>query len=137
MARTSKAKAAKPAKSNNRYSDEELAEFRTIINEKLAKSRSELSYLHEQIARKGSFSADSSESRFRGLEDGAGTLEREQLNQHAARQIKYISHLENALSRLENGTYGICRKTGKLISKERLRMVPHATLSIAAKKAQQ
>jgi len=120
-----------------RYSDEELKEFRDLILKKLVAAKQELDYLQDQISRRGSYNADENDSRFRSLEDGAGTLEREQLNQHAARQIRYIDHLEKALVRIKNGTYGICRETGKLIAKERLRMVPHATLSIEAKKAQQ
>ena len=120
-----------------RYSEEELQEFKQIIDKKLQAARQELDYLQDQISRKGNYNADENDGRFRSLEDGAGTLEREQLNQHAARQVRYIDHLEKALMRIKNGTYGICRETGKLIAKERLRMVPHATLSIEAKKAQQ
>lgn len=119
-----------------KYNKKELAEFRAIINRKLKRAKGELDYLQNQISRKGSFSADDSDSRFRGLDDGAGTLEREQLNIQAARQVKFIDNLEKALMRIENGTYGICRVTGQLISAERLRLVPHTTLSIAAKNSQ-
>ena len=112
-----------------RYGDAELQEFKELIEKKLEAARNELSYLQEQIK---DLSNDS-ESRVMGLEDGTGTLEKEYLNQMASRQIQYINHLENALVRIENKTYGICRVTGKLIKKERLRAVPHATLSIEAK----
>ena len=116
-----------------RYSDEELQEFRELILKKLENSRNELKYLQEQISRKNDLGSDDSDLGFKGLEDGTGTVEREYLNQMASRQIKYISDLERALIRIENKTYGICRETGRLISKERLRAVPHATLSIEAK----
>ena len=116
----------------SRYSDAELAEFRELITGKLETSRGELKYLQEQISRSSEM-GDDSDARFKGLEDGTSTSEREYLSQMASRQIQYIGHLEKALIRIENKTYGICRETGKLISKERLRAVPHATLSIEAK----
>ena len=116
----------------NRYSDAELAEFKELIAGKLETSRSELKYLQEQISRSSEM-GDDSDARFKGLEDGTSTSEREYLSQMASRQIQYIGHLEKAMIRIENKTYGICRETGKLISKERLRAVPHATLSIEAK----
>jgi RNA polymerase-binding transcription factor DksA len=122
-------------KEKSRYSDAELQEFKELITDKLENSRSELKYLQEQINRSGDM-GDDSDTRFSGLEDGSATMEREYLNQMASRQIQYIQHLEKALIRIENKTYGICRDTGKLISAERLRAVPHATLSIEAKKAQ-
>lgn len=112
-----------------RFSDAELQEFKELITGKLDAARSELAYLQEQI--KGQ--RDAPENRMNGLEDGTGTLEKEYLNQMASRQIQYINHLENALVRIENKVYGICRVTGKLIRKERLKAVPHATLSIEAK----
>jgi RNA polymerase-binding transcription factor DksA len=118
-----------------RYSDAELVEFKELISEKLENSRNELKYLQEQINRSGDI-GDDSDTKFSGLEDGSATMEREYLNQMASRQIQYIQHLEKALVRIENKTYGICRDTGKLISPERLRAVPHATLSIEAKNAQ-
>jgi RNA polymerase-binding transcription factor DksA len=118
-----------------RYSDAELQEFKELITEKLENSRNELKYLQEQINRSGDI-GDDSDTKFSGLEDGSATMEREYLNQMASRQIQYIQHLEKALVRIENKTYGICRDTGKLISPERLRAVPHATLSIEAKNAQ-
>ncbi|HMU69180.1 MAG TPA: TraR/DksA C4-type zinc finger protein [Chitinophagales bacterium] len=115
-----------------RYSDEELQEFKELITGKLEAARNELKYLQEQISRSSEM-GDDSDARFKGLEDGTSTSEREYLSQMASRQITYIGHLEKALIRIENKTYGICRETGKLISKERLRAVPHATLSIEAK----
>ena len=117
------------------YSDKELQEFKALITDRLESSRKELKYLHEQINRTADVGSDDS-SKFSGLEDGTGTSEKEYLSQMASRQITYIDHLEKALIRIANKTYGICRVTGKLISKERLRAVPHATLSIEAKKAQ-
>ena len=116
----------------NRYSDDELQEFRELISGKLEIARGELKYLQEQISRSSEM-GDDSDARFKGLEDGTSTSEREYLSQMASRQIQYIGHLEKAMIRIENKTYGICRETGKLISKERLRAVPHATLSIEAK----
>lgn len=126
---------AKEQKEKTRYNDEELKEFKDLINTKLEAARSELNYLQEQINRTGNI-GDDSDTKFTGLEDGSATVEREYLNQMASRQIQYIQHLEKALIRIENKTYGVCRETGKLISKERLRAVPHATLSIEAKQAQ-
>ena len=118
-----------------RYSDAELVEFKELISDKLAEARKELKYLQEQINRTSDV-GDDSDQKFTGLEDGSATVEREYLNQMASRQITYINHLDKALMRIENKTYGICRETGKLISKERLKAVPHATLSIEAKNAQ-
>ena len=120
----------------SRFSDKELQEFKKLIMDKLDSSRKELKYLHEQINRTAELGSDDSDSKFSGLEDGTGTSEKEYLSQMASRQITYIDHLEKALIRIANRTYGICRVTGKLISKERLMAVPHATLSIEAKKAQ-
>ncbi|MEZ5013935.1 MAG: TraR/DksA C4-type zinc finger protein [Chitinophagales bacterium] len=116
----------------SRYSDDELKEFEDLIVGKLEAARNELKYLQEQISRSSEI-GDDSDARFKGLEDGTSTSEREYLSQMASRQIQYIGHLEKALVRIKNKTYGICRETGKLISKERLRAVPHATLSIEAK----
>lgn len=112
-----------------RYSDEDLAEFREIIEKKLEATRKELAYYQDQIK----IFADDAESKMTGQESGAGTLEKEYLNQMAARQTQFIKNLENALIRIKNKTYGICRVTGKLIPKDRLRAVPHATLSIEGK----
>lgn len=115
-----------------RYSDAELAEFREIIMKKLDAAKKELTYLQGLITRKDE-SGDMDEGRYMTMEDGSVSMEREQLSQMASRQITFIDHLEKALMRIENKTYGICRVTGKLIDKARLRAVPHATLSIEAK----
>jgi RNA polymerase-binding transcription factor DksA len=115
-----------------RYSDAELVEFRDLINKKLDTAKKELSYLQGLITRKDE-SGDLDEGRYMTMEDGSMSMEREQLSQMASRQIQFIDHLEKALMRIENKTYGICRVTGKLIDKARLRAVPHATLSIEAK----
>ena len=116
-----------------RYSDAELVEFKELINKKLDAAKKELAYLQGLITRKDEMGGDESESRYMTMEDGSVSMEREQLAQMASRQITFIDHLEKALMRIENKTYGICRVTGKLIDKARLRAVPHATLSIEAK----
>ena len=118
-----------------RYSDEELQEFKDLIEKKLNSAKKELSYLQDQISNASDNGTDDTTTKFNGIEDGAAMMEKEYLTQMASRQIQFIKHLENALVRIENKTYGICRETGKLISKERLRAVPHATLSIEAKNA--
>ncbi len=115
-----------------RYSDADLAEFREIIQKKLDAAKKELAYLHGLITRKDE-GGDMDEARYMTMEDGSVSMEREQLSQMASRQITFIDHLEKAMMRIENKTYGICRVTGKLIDKARLRAVPHATLSIEAK----
>jgi len=115
-----------------RYSDSDLAEFREIINRKLDSAKKELSYLQGLITRKDE-GGDMEDARYMTMEDGSVSMEREQLSQMASRQITFIDHLEKALMRIENKTYGVCRVTGKLIDKARLRAVPHATLSIEAK----
>jgi len=116
-----------------RYSDSELMEFRELINKKLEDAKKELNYLQGLITRKDEMGGDETENRYMTMEDGSLSMEREQLSQMASRQITFIDHLEKALMRIENQTYGICRVTGKLIDKARLRAVPHATLSIEAK----
>lgn len=116
-----------------RYSDTELNEFRELIQRKLDAAKKELAYLQGLITRKDDMGGDESENRYMTMEDGSISMEREQLSQMASRQITYIDHLEKALIRIENKTYGICRVTGKLIDKARLRAVPHATLSLEAK----
>jgi len=113
-----------------RYSDSDLTEFRELIQRKLEAAKKELSYLQDEMG------GDESENRYMTMEDGSLSMEREQLSQMASRQITFIDHLEKALMRIENKTYGICRVTGKLIDKARLRAVPHATLSIEAKMGQ-
>lgn len=116
-----------------RYSDAELTEFKDLINRKLEDAKKELTYLQGLITRKDEMGGDETENRYMTMEDGSLSMEREQLSQMASRQITFIDHLEKALMRIENKTYGICRVTGKLIDKARLRAVPHATLSIEAK----
>ena len=114
-----------------RYSDEELKEFKELIEEKLEAAKRQLEYYLTQMADM----ADNPDIKIKSLDDGIGTLESERLNSMASRQRKHIQHLENALVRIQNKVYGVCRETGKLISKERLRAVPHATLSIEAKQS--
>ncbi|MEO9003319.1 MAG: TraR/DksA C4-type zinc finger protein [Ginsengibacter sp.] len=116
-----------------RYSDNELVEFRELITRKLETAKKELGYLQGLITRKDQMGGDESDNRYMTMEDGSLSMEREQLSQMASRQITFIDHLEKAMMRIENKTYGICRVTGKLIDKARLRAVPHATLSIEAK----
>ncbi|MFM7710894.1 MAG: TraR/DksA family transcriptional regulator [Ferruginibacter sp.] len=116
-----------------RYSDNELREFKDIIHRKLEAAKKELVYLQGLISRKDDMGGDDSENRYMTMEDGSLSMEREQLGQMASRQITFIDHLEKALMRIENKTYGVCRVTGKLIDKARLKAVPHATLSIEAK----
>ena len=117
----------------NRYSDTDLAEFREIIQRKLDSAKKELSYLQGLITRKDEMGGDNDDARYMTMEDGSMSMEREQLSQMASRQITFIDHLEKAVMRIENKTYGICRVTGQLIDKARLRAVPHATLSMDAK----
>ena len=116
-----------------RYSDNELVEFRELITRKLETAKKELGYLQGLITRKDQMGGDDADNRYMTMEDGSMSMEREQLSQMASRQITFIDHLEKAIMRIENKTYGICRVTGKLIDKARLRAVPHATLSIEAK----
>ncbi|MCU0374997.1 MAG: TraR/DksA C4-type zinc finger protein [Chitinophagaceae bacterium] len=116
-----------------RYSDSDLAEFRELIMRKLETAKKELAYLQGLITRKDDTGGDNEDGRYMTMEDGTLSMEREQLSQMASRQITFIDHLEKALIRIENKTYGICRETGKLIDKARLRAVPHATLSVEAK----
>ena len=134
-------KPAKPStqsEDKTRYSEEELKEFEVLINGKLDKAREEFRILKETLNRNNDAGTDAtSGGNTKVLEDGAETAEKENLSQLAARQLKYITNLENALIRIKNGTYGICSVTGKLISKERLIAVPHTTQSIEAKMMKQ
>ncbi|NNE30068.1 MAG: TraR/DksA family transcriptional regulator [Saprospiraceae bacterium] len=114
-----------------RYSDKELTEFEKLIDDKLAEAKKQLEFYMSQL----SDMASSEDSKVRGLDDGIGTAESERITSMAGRLKKHISHLENAKIRVQNKVYGICRVTNKLISKERLRAVPHATLSIEAKQS--
>lgn len=116
-----------------RYSDADLVEFKELIQRKHEAAKKELTYLQGLITRKDDQGGDGDDGRYMTMEDGSVSMEREQLSQMASRQITYIDHLEKALMRIENKTYGVCRVTGKLIDKARLRAVPHATLSIEAK----
>ena len=119
-----------------RYSDEELQEFKELILAKLEKASLEYDRLRDNLTNlEGNDIADTSPT-FKVLEEGAATLSKEEAGKLAQRQLKFIQHLQAALVRIENKTYGICRETGKLIAKERLRAVPHATLSIDAKNSQ-
>jgi RNA polymerase-binding transcription factor DksA len=119
-----------------RYSDAELEEFRQLINKKLEEARNDLEGLKGSLSHKDDHGTEDTSPSFKMMEDGSETLSREEVSQLAMRQEKFITHLENALTRINNKTYGVCRVTGKLIQKERLRAVPHATLSIEAKQAQ-
>ncbi len=123
-------------KEKTRYSDDELAEFKQIILQKLEKARRDYETLKASITNSESNDTQDTSPTFKILEEGASTLSKEESGKLAQRQLKFISHLEAALIRIENKTYGICRETGKLISKDRLRAVPHATLSIDAKNNQ-
>lgn len=115
-----------------RYSDEELLEFKELILKKLEKAQRDYDELRADIMNDGNDTVDTSPT-FKILEEGAGTLGKEEAGRLAQRQLQFIQHLQAALVRIENKTYGICRVTGKLIPKERLRAVPHATLSVDAK----
>ncbi len=116
-----------------RYSDEELEEFRVLINEKLEIAQRDYDALKASLMNSDNNSTDDTSPTYKVLEEGANTLSKEETTRLAQRQIKFIQSLQAALVRIENKTYGICRETGKLIPKERLRAVPHATLCIEAK----
>ncbi len=116
-----------------RYSDEELEEFKTLIIKKLEEAKSDLQILTEAFSNSDGHGIDDTSPTFKVLEEGYSVLSKEENSQLALRQAKFIENLEAALVRIDNKSYGICRQTGKLISKERLRSVPHATLSIEAK----
>lgn len=117
-----------------RYSDAELDEFKAIIEEKLTQAKSEYNTLREVILHNGTNDIEDTSPSFKTVEDdGANQLSKEEASQMAQRQYKFIKNLEAALARIENKTYGVCRETGQLIPKERLRLVPHATLTVEAK----
>ncbi len=120
-----------------RYSDEELQEFKAIILDKLDKAKKDYEDLRATLAHADGNDVQDTSPTFKVLEEGASVLSKEETGKLAQRQLKFIQHLEAALVRIENKTYGICRETGKLIAKERLKAVPHATLSIDAKKGRQ
>ena len=120
----------------NRYNDAELQEFKQIIQDKLDQAREDYEILKSAITQSESNDTQDTSPTFKVLEEGAATLSKEEAGRLATRQAKFIQHLQGAMVRIENKTYGICRETGKLISKERLRAVPHATLCIEAKSRQ-
>lgn len=123
-----------PVTEKNRYSDAELAEFKAIIEEKLAQAKAEYNTLREVVLHNGTNDIEDTSPSFKTVEDdGANQRSKEEASQLAQRQYKFIKNLEGALARIENKTYGICRATGKLIPKERLIRVPHATLTVEAK----
>ncbi len=123
-----------PQDARTRYSDEELEEFRAIINEMLDKAKKEYATLRKVVMHNGSNDIEDTTPSFKTIEDGGSyQLTKEEASQLAQRQYKFIQNLEAALVRIENKTYGVCRVTGKLIPKERLRLVPHATLTVEAK----
>jgi RNA polymerase-binding transcription factor DksA len=121
------------AKEKTKYTDKELAEFEKLILKKRENAQKELDFIKESLLRSNLSGTDSTQGALKTLEDGADTMEKESLSQLAGRQQKFISNLEKALIRIKNGTYGICKDSGKLIDKKRLRAVPHATQSIEAK----
>lgn len=119
-----------------RYTDSELEEFRQIIEEKILKAENDLVLIKSAYTNDANNGTDDTSPTFKGFEEGSETLSKEENAQLALRQEKFLFNLKNALKRIDNKTYGICRVTGKLIQKERLKLVPHATLSIEAKRAQ-
>ncbi|MEN9442852.1 MAG: hypothetical protein RLZ33_2929 [Bacteroidota bacterium] len=134
--RTVREKMNSMSQEKTRYSDDELAEFRELIQEKLKEAHVDYTLLVGSLSHNDDHGTDDTGRTFNMMEDGSETLSREEVAQLAARQEKFIQSLQAALIRIENKTYGICRVTGKLIQKERLRLVPHATMSIDAKNAQ-
>ncbi len=124
-------------KEKTRFSDAELEEFRVLIEHKIKEAKIDFELLNNELSHKDNHGTDDTSRSFNMMEDGASTFSREMTAQKAARQEKFIMSLENALLRIKNKTYGVCRVTGKLINKKRLMLVPHATLSIEAKNAQQ
>ena len=122
-----------PKKEKTKYTVKELKEFEKLILYKIKDAQGELDFIKESLLRKNLSGTDSTQGALKTLEDGADTMEKESLSQLAGRQQKFIHNLEKALIRIKNGTYGICKDTGVLIDKKRLRAVPHATQSIEAK----
>ena len=121
---------------DTRYSDSDLKEFEELIHSKLEQARSDFDQLQRSLSYEDDNRTEDTAPTFKMMEDGSDTMSREETAQLAARQKKFIMNLENALLRFKNKTYGVCRVTGKLIAKERLRLVPHATMSIEAKNQQ-
>lgn len=120
----------------NRYSDEALKNFKSLIEEKIAKAQHDLELIRSAYMNDGNNGTDDTAPTFKAFEEGSETMSKEANTQLALRQEKFIRDLKNALIRIENKTYGVCRVTGKLINEERLKLVPHATLSIEAKNMQ-
>lgn len=121
---------------NNRYSDKELAEFKELLHHKIAHAEEDLGLIKSAFKNDSDNGTDDTSPTFKAFEEGSETMSKEANVQLAIRQEKFIRDLKNAILRIENKTYGICRVTGKLIQKERLKLVPHATLSIDAKRMQ-
>jgi len=121
---------------NNRYSDADLAEFKELINEKIEKAQHDLELIKSAYMNDHNNGTDDTSPTFKAFDEGSAVMSKESNSQLAIRQEKFIRDLKNALIRIESKTYGICRVTGKLINKERLKLVPHATLSIEAKNMQ-
>lgn len=121
------------SENNERYTDEELEEFRQLILAKIQKAEDDLNLLREQFANDRNNGTDDTSPQFKSFEEGSETMSKEANSQLAARQEKFLRDLKAALVRIENKTYGICRVTGKKIEPERLRLVPHATMSMEAK----
>jgi len=120
----------------NAYTNKELKEFKNLILEKIERAKKDLSLLKSAYANDADNGTEDTSPTFKAFEEGSTTLSKEENMKLAMRQEKFINNLKNALIRIENKSYGVCRVTGKLISKERLKLVPHATLSIEAKKMQ-
>jgi RNA polymerase-binding transcription factor DksA len=121
---------------NNRYSDKDLAEFKALITSKIEKAQRDLELIKSAYMNDHNNGTDDTSPTFKAFEEGSETMSKEANSQLAIRQEKFIRDLKNAMIRIENKTYGVCRVTGKLINKERLKLVPHATLSIEAKNMQ-
>lgn len=124
------------AETTNRYSDKELEEFRVLIQEKIDKAEHDLELIKSAYMNDHNNGTDDTSPTFKAFEEGSATMSKEANSALAIRQEKFIRDLKNAMIRIENKTYGVCRVTGKLIKKERLKLVPHATLSIEAKNMQ-
>ncbi|MFH4966711.1 TraR/DksA C4-type zinc finger protein [Gaetbulibacter sp. M240] len=122
---------------NVRYSDKELAEFKALIQEKIKKAQHDLELIKSAYMNNHNNGTDDTSPTFKAFDEGSEVMSKESNSQLAIRQEKFIRDLKNALIRIENKTYGVCRVTGKLINKKRLELVPHATLSIEAKNMQQ
>lgn len=122
--------------SKNRYSDKELEEFKVLVTQKLEKAKEQLALIESSFRNDSNNGTDDTSPTFKAFDEGSEVMSKETSSQLAIRQEKFIRDLKNALIRIENKTYGICRVTGKLINPERLKLVPHATLSIEAKNMQ-